>query len=122
MAHKSLSLNPFYGFPSFLIADWCCVTKRTARRWKDGTLRPSPGHLRLFKLHADRRVLSHQDWDGWVVRDNVLVDPENQSTTQSQLRAYRLVYALAYELARNNQAASTLLDAYVELAVSGGSG
>ena len=117
MAHKSLSLNPFYGFPSYLIADWCCVTKRTARRWKDGTLRPSPGHLRLFRLHADRRILT-KEWDGWVVRANVLVDPENQSTTQSQLRAYAMVYALAFEMAKRDPIGKRMLDAYVNQASS----
>jgi hypothetical protein len=112
---KPLSLNPFYGFPTWLIAQWCCVTKRTAKRWKAGTLRPSPGHLRLFRLHADRRILGDA-WEGWAVDNDVLVDPVNQRTTQPQLRAYAHVYALAFELARKDPAAKTLLDAYVRSA------
>jgi hypothetical protein len=117
MPTKPLSLNPFYGFPSWLIADWCCVTKRTARRWKDGTLRPSPGHLRLFRLYADGRVMSHSHWpEGWAIRDNVLVDPEQQRTTQSQLRAYALVYQLAREMARDNPAYGRMLDTFIAMA------
>ena len=69
----------------------------TARRWKraGGASRSA---LRLFVAHRDQRVLDEY-WVGWTLHKGVLTDPEGNSLTQGQLRAYGLVLQLAAELA-----------------------
>lgn len=52
----------FYGYPAKLIADWCGVDIKTAERWKRGTQRPKRGHIRLFTMMRDRRILP----EGWL--------------------------------------------------------
>ena len=76
---------------------------------------PSPQALRLFELHRDRRILG-AEWDGWLVNNAELVDPEGNATTQGQLRAYYQVYQLCHELMRGNDAAQAEFDAIVRLA------
>lgn len=97
-----IQFNEFYGTPAAMIAAWCAVDIKTAQRWKRGTQRPTKSHLKLFQLYRERRVLDPELWPGWVVKGNVLVDPENHETTQSQLRAYALVYMLCQELLRSS--------------------
>lgn len=106
------SLNPFYGYPAELIGVWCCVSPRTAARWKAGTARPSPAHLKLFRLHRDRQVLE-MSWKGWAVVGDALVDPEGASLTRAQLHGYWLIVQFARELARESGAPT--LDAYERL-------
>lgn len=105
----------FYGFPAEVIADWCGVSVRTAARWKDGRNRPSPSALKLFELHRDRRILG-KEWNGWLINQATLVDPEGNSTTQGQLRAYAHVYALCSELAKRDRSAADLLDRLIATA------
>ena len=95
MATRPLSI--FYGYPPKLIARWCGVSVATARRWKrsGGASRTA---LRLFTAHRDQRVLD-EHWTGWTVYKGVLSDPEGNSMTQAQLRAYGLVMQLAADLA-----------------------
>jgi hypothetical protein len=93
-------LSIFYGYPPELIARWCGVSVGTARRWKraGGASRAA---LRLFTLHRDQRVLD-EHWLGWTLHKGVIIDPEGNSTTQAQLRAYVIVMQLAAELARRD--------------------
>jgi len=95
-------LSIFYSYPPELIATWCGVSVATARRWKraGGASRSA---LRLFSLHRDLRVLDGH-WPGWTVRNGVLTDPEGQSLSQGQLRAYGLVMQLVSELAKHDPA------------------
>jgi hypothetical protein len=90
-------LSIFYGYPPELIARWCGVSVATARRWKraGGASRSA---LRLFTLHRDQRVLDDH-WTGWKLHEGVLADPEGNSVSQGQLRAYGLVMQLAADLA-----------------------
>lgn len=94
----------FYGYPAELIAEWCLVDVDTAVRWKMARTTPSRQALRLFELHKQRRVLG-DSWAGWIVKGDRLVDPEDNETTQGQLRAYALVYQHYRELMRDNEAA-----------------
>lgn len=115
MSQSNVVFGAFYGFPAQVVADWCGVSVRTAERWKDGRSRPSRSALRLFTLHAERRVLG-KEWNGWLINQATLVDPEGQSTTQGQLRAYAHVYALCRELARRDKDAVALLDRLIAMA------
>jgi hypothetical protein len=92
----------FYGYPPELIARWCGVSVATARRWKraGGASRSA---LRLFAAHRDQRVLDEY-WIGWTLHKGVLTDPEGNSLTQGQLRAYGLVMQLVAELAKHDPA------------------
>jgi hypothetical protein len=38
---KNHLLNMFYGYPTELIAEWCCVAVSTAFAYKSGRLKPS---------------------------------------------------------------------------------
>lgn len=115
VSRSNVVFGPFYGYPSELVAEWCGVSVRTATRWKTGQSRPPPSALKLFLLHRERRVLG-KEWAGWLINQNTLVDPEGQSTTQGQLRAYAHVYALCRELARRDKDAVALLDRLIAMA------
>jgi hypothetical protein len=93
-------LSIFYGYPAELIAEWCGVSLATARRWKATGKAPRPA-LRLFGLYRDQRVLDRH-WSGWKTSQGVLTDPDGNSTTQAQLRAYWIVMQLAADLARRD--------------------
>jgi hypothetical protein len=97
----------FYGYPVELIMDWCCVSYDTAVSLKKGQ-KPSRRVLKLFELHRDGRVLG-PEWDGWGVRKDVLCDPEGRETTQSQLRAYPIIWQLAREYGRQNSTADATI-------------
>jgi hypothetical protein len=84
-----------------LIAAWCGITVASARLYKSGKRKPSRTVLRMFTLHREERVLG-TGWHGWRVRDGVIVDPEGNSTSASQLRAYALIVQFAAELAKRD--------------------
>lgn len=92
----------FYGYPAELVAEICGVELETAQRWKSGEVTPSRPALRLFDLHRRRKVMASSAWEGWVVKDDALVDPDGNETTQAQLRAYYFVFQLAAELAHDS--------------------
>jgi hypothetical protein len=98
------TLSPFYGYPPELIAAWCGVSVPTARRWKRGVAAPRPA-LRLFTLYRDGKVLD-QHWEGWRTHKGTLTDPDGNSTTQGQLRAYWAVLQLGADLARRDPEAA----------------
>ena len=105
----------FFGYSVQLLSQWCLVDEETALRWKRGEQDPSPQALLLFKLHRDGRILG-PEWEGWHIRDGQIVDPENQSTTQGQLRAYYVNYQLLRELMHGNEAAIAEYNRAMELA------
>lgn len=88
----------FYGYPPEIIADWCHVSAATAYLYKIGHRRPSKQAVRLFVLHRDRRVLT-EEWKGWLVKPEYLVDPEGNETSRDLLRNYALVLQFARSLA-----------------------
>ena len=98
-------LSIFYGYPTELIARWCGVSVATARRWKHGGAVPRPA-LRLFTLYRDGQVLD-EHWTGWRAHEGTLTDPEGNTTTHSQLRAYSLIMQYAADLARRDPEAQT---------------
>jgi Phage protein len=93
-------MGVFYSYPVEVVADWCSVSLATAASWKCGVAKPSRQALRLFELHRDGRVLSVDAWTAWRVQEDRLVDPEGNSTTQGQLRAYAVAIRLFLEMAR----------------------
>lgn len=101
-SRKVTYLSPFYGYPPKLIASWCGVSVQTARAYKNGSKRPSRSVMRLFRLHREFKVLG-DEWDGWLVRDGGIVDPDGNVTTRDQLMAYWVIMQYAYEAARIDQ-------------------
>jgi hypothetical protein len=91
-------LTAFYGYPADIVARWCAVSLDTAKLYKAGKRKPSRQSLKLFALHRDGYVLD-EAWKGWCARGGKLTDPEGNSTTQTQLRAYWIVMQYAAELA-----------------------
>ena len=96
---RVLPFNRFYGYPAHVIAGWCGVSLSTARAYKSGKRRPPRPILRLWSLCADRRVLG-SEWEGWLINGNALVDPDGNSTTLHQLRAYWVIMQIAADQAR----------------------
>lgn len=82
----------FHGWSVPTIAEWCRVSRATARRYKTGALSPSPQARALFVLHRDGRVLT-AEWDGWQVRRDAIIDPEGNETTARLVRGYMLMLA-----------------------------
>jgi hypothetical protein len=101
-SRKVTFLSPFYGYPPKLIASWCGVSVQTARAYKNGSKRPSRSVLKLFRLHAEMRVLG-EGWEEWQVRNNGLVDPDGNVTSRSQLTAYWMICQYAAEAARQDR-------------------
>ena len=81
---KSTALTIFYGYPAGLIAEWCAVKLSTAHAYKSGRLKPGASVVKLFKLHAQRLVLT-EDWAGWLVKPDAIVDPEGNETNRNLL-------------------------------------
>jgi len=98
---KHPSLSMFYGYPAELIADWCCVALSTAFAYKSGRLKPSKPVARLFRLHRDRLILP-DEWRGWLVKPDAIVDPEGNETNRSALRNYQLMLAYFRNLAERS--------------------
>lgn len=105
-------ITAFYGFTAEYIAQVCGVSVACARGWKNGKHSPPRVALRLFRLHAQERVLG-DPWAGWIVRRDTIVDPEGNATTVAQLRGYSLILQFAREMARDRGEAT--LDAYKRL-------
>jgi hypothetical protein len=112
LARPTVVSSVFYGYPAELVAKWCCVPLHVAESWKAGRIYPSPAEFRLFTLYRDRKVLT-DEWDGWIVKRELLVDPDGAESTQGQLRAYHFVYQLAYALVQDSPANRQRLDAIV---------
>lgn len=100
MARKRSRPTPalFYGYPPELIAQWCHVSASTAYLYKLGQRKPSRQAVRLFVLHRDRRILT-DEWKGWLVKPEVLVDPEGNETSRDLLRNYAVMLQFARALA-----------------------
>lgn len=95
-SQKPLSI--FYGYPPELVARWCGVSVKTASQWASGLRKPSRQALRLFALHRDGRVLG-DEWKRWKVNKGLIVDPDGNETTQSQLHGYFLILQWVAEVA-----------------------
>ena len=80
----------FSGYPVELVARWCAVSLSTARQYKSGKRNPSLQALRLFTLHRDQLVLTNQ-WRGWKINGDSIVDPDGNATTRGQLHGYSLI-------------------------------
>jgi hypothetical protein len=96
-------LSPFYSYPAALVAQWCGVSYQTARAYKNGSKRPSRSVLKLFRLHAEGRVLG-DGWEGWRVDAEAVFDDLGNRTTRAQLEAYWIIMQYAAELARDDRA------------------
>jgi hypothetical protein len=96
-------LSIFYGYPDFLIAQWCGVSVVTARGWKLGKGKPSRQSLRLFTLYRDEKVLG-TEWRGVRIQGKRLVDSAGMSLTFAQIEQYQILLQWAAELARRDPA------------------
>jgi hypothetical protein len=96
---KVLTPPLFYGVPTPLISEWCCVSLSTARAYKAGRLKPGKAAQKLMRLHSGRQILP-PEWAGWLVKPDAIVDPEGNETNRGQLRMFRLMMAYAHDLAR----------------------
>ena len=108
MPERHSTKELFYGYPDWVIAEWCCVSLQTARHWKSGIRAPGPAATKLFMLHRDGRILT-SEWEGWGIHQGKLCDPEGHETSQGQLRAYPFVWQLANEFARFEESAAQAL-------------
>ncbi len=100
---KVTFLGPFYGYPAEIISAWCGVSVRTAQAYKNGSKRPSPSVLKLFRLHKENRVLTDfGSWDGWTLNEKGIFDPDGNCTSPAQLQSYWLIMQYAAEVARLN--------------------
>ena len=98
---KHAELNPFYGYPAPLIAEWCCVALSTAHAYKSGLLKPSKPAAKLFRLHRDRMVLT-KEWRGWLVKPDAIVDPEGNETNRAALHNFQLMLDYFRDLAKRS--------------------
>ncbi len=94
-------MTPFGGYSNEWIAEVCCVSPKTVRDWRFGRKKPSLQALKLFRLHAERRVLD-EGFKGWLVNKGTLVDPEGNILTQGQLRSYYLKLSYLSSLCETN--------------------
>jgi hypothetical protein len=100
-----------YGIPTAEIARICCVSLRTARRWKDGARRPPATSLMI--LSADLGVFDPA-WCGWVIRRGILISPEGWEVSTGEIMATPLMrmQILAYQ--REQRIAKAAVDALEE--------
>lgn len=77
-----------YGIPIKEIARICCVSIKTATRWKNGSTCP-PRSAR-FLLLGDLGCLD-PGWTGWRVRSGVLYSPEGWEITVNDVLATPLM-------------------------------
>ena len=89
-------LNPFYGYPAELIAEWCGVSIPTAAHYKAGRRRPSRSVLRLFRLYRDKKVLG-DEWDKYTVVHERLVGPDGRAITPSHIALWSIAWQLLAE-------------------------
>lgn len=85
------SLNPFYGYPAPIIAEWCGVSVGTAEHWKAGRRRPSRAALRLFRLYRDGKVLD-EAWTDYRVVKGELFGLDGRPIRPSHLVLYGLMW------------------------------
>lgn len=92
----------FAGYPASFIQEVCGVSKVTANLWKRGERVPSQRAVRLFRLHAQGRVVP-RSWDGWRFNDKTgeLVSPEGWRFDAGRLRALEILCRNG-ELRRSN--------------------
>ena len=100
---KTKPLNAFYGVHTTVISEWCGVSTRTDRAYKNGTRKPSKAVRRLFALHRDGRVFG-PTWTGWTVKPESLVDPDGNETSRQLLHHYAMVMQFARQMAREHSA------------------
>jgi len=93
------SLNPFYGYPAELIAEWCCVSVQSAEHYKAGRRKPSNRVLKLFRLHRDGKVLGDA-WEDYRVIDERLFGLDGKSIRPTDIALWELVWQIAAEADR----------------------
>lgn len=91
--------SPFYGYPPALVAEWCQVSVKAARAWKNGTRKPPAGAVALFKLYAEGQVLP-PEFKGYRFAKGELLPPGRLGFTPALIEAYELIYKIAMTYAR----------------------
>lgn len=69
--------SELFGIPDKEIARICCVSLKTAQRWKHGQSVPPEAAIIVLRLlyYGDLAVLG-PEWDGWTYRDGTLTSPD----------------------------------------------
>jgi len=82
-----------YGIPVNEIARICCVSLKTANRWKDGQTVPPETAILVLRLRysGDLSVLG-PEWDGWSYRDGTLTSPDGWTITRNDALAVPLLH------------------------------
>ena len=82
--HEHVAL---YGVSSNSIATWCRVHMTTARRWKRGEDPPFAANRWIELKNTCDLGLVDPAWDGWRLRDGMLISPEQNSSSTGDIRA-----------------------------------
>ena len=96
---KSSPLNPFYGYPAKLIAEWCGVSVGTAEHYKAGRRKPPTPVLRLFRLYRDKKILSDEYWEDFHVVDDKIFGPNDRPMRPSDFSHWGLIWQALAEAA-----------------------
>ena len=104
-----------YGIPIALIAEWCCVSRSVASKYKSGARMPSPATCELFKLKLEGRIVP-DEWSGFCFRGGALFGPDGKAFTHGHLRAYELGMQLLRAFSRNDPGRTDRLDGICSVA------
>ena len=85
--HPRREHSALYGVSADSIAIWCRVHITTARRWKRGEDPPFAA-IRWTELKSTGNLgLVDPLWDGWALREGMLVSPEQVSVSTGEIRS-----------------------------------
>jgi Phage protein len=98
-----------YGIPIALIAEWCCVSRSVASKYKSGARIPSPAARELFKLKLEGRIVP-DEWSGFCFRRGALFGPDGKAFTLGHLRAYELGMQLLRAFSRDDPGRTDRVD------------
>ena len=87
-AYRSKDSHPaLYGIKTDKIVQWTRVHESTARRWKRGE-DPPYSAVRLVEIQSTGNLgIIDDEWDGWCLKDGVLVAPNGEQFTSGDIMA-----------------------------------
>jgi len=90
------------------------VNEKTARRWMDGTQRPSPQTLELLRIKVFG-LLPDPNWAGFYAEQGVITTPDGGQLTPGDLKALIWLRGVYYRGIKDNQSKQEELDNILEL-------
>lgn len=106
-------LTPFYGYPAEVIAQWCCVSIGTAKKYKNGQRKPSKSAMHLFELYRDGRILDDA-WNGYRCVNGQLWDNSGKSVRPGHFQMLGLLWHALSEA--DNRSYRELLERFANIA------